>query len=187
MQLIEVLLSTCNVCKKPCLPCNRVQLNFLYLISSPSSDPSHHKMSSFRQVGTGLLSQCLLLWESQVWTSYLCRVVRPWRTSTAIAEWFVASAVLQKKTNPAFLQGWRTHGAEGEVFLSQKTPNNRFPAATRVQELNHANGSNKRNLNPWFSFYGSFIFSILYSNFPPFSLASFYFAAKPYHKWEGNY
>lgn len=84
-----------------------------------------------------------------------------------------------------FLQGLRTHGTEGTGFLSGET--NRCLTATGVQELNHANGSNKHNLNPWSSFYGSCIFSVLYSNFPPFSLASFFFAAKPYLKWEGNY
>lgn len=44
-----------------------------------------------------------------------------------------------------------------------------------MQELSHANGSNKHNLNPWFSFYSTFIFGVLYSNFPPFSLAAFFF------------
>lgn len=85
-----------------------------------------------------------------------------------------------------FLQGLRTHDTQGEGFLSRET-NVRFRTATRVQELSHANDSNKHNLNPWFSLYGSFIFSVLCSNFPPFSLASFFFAAKPYLKWEGNY
>lgn len=86
-----------------------------------------------------------------------------------------------------FLQGLRTYDTEGEGFLSRET-NNRFLTGTRVWELNHANGSNKHNLNPCGFFYGSFIFGVLYSNFPPFSLASFFFfAAKPYLKWEGNY
>lgn len=84
------------------------------------------------------------------------------------------------------LTGWRAGGSGEEGFVSRET-NNRFLTATRAQELNHANGSNKHNLNPWFSFYGSFIFGVLYSNFPPFSLASFFLAAKPYLKWEGNY
>lgn len=140
-------------------------------------------MSSFRQVGTGLLPPCLLLRESQDFIFLSCR--------PALKDLYGHSGVIygigcspQTPSFPARLENSRHRRRS---FPSQKTPNNRFPTATRVQELSHANGSNKHNLNPRFSFYGSFIFSILYSNFPPFSLASFYFAAKPYRKWEGNY
>lgn len=122
-----------------------------------------------------LVAVVLLLWESQAWTSFICDVGQP-SVASIILEQLKAAAALWKEPfhpNNCFPAGLEKLGHKTRGFSARR--NNGFLAASRVQELSHANGSNKHNLNPWFSFYSTFIFGVLYSNFPPFSLAAFFF------------
>lgn len=130
-------------------------------------------MSSFQQVGTLLLLSVFCSGNPKPELPISAMVPSlegPFQSFWSDLWWQLFSSI-ENHLIPvtAFLQGLRTDGWRRRRFFFSPE---KQTAAPRVQELNHSKSSNKHNLSPEFSFYGTFPCSVLYSNFPPFSLAS---------------